>query len=116
MRQSVPGGIEHCGNVADSFSKHFTRTAASESAVQSPHIPAYSTFFQFEPISEEDVVRALAGLNTTKATSVDTISARLLKTTAPAICSSLCVLFNYSLRTASIPAEWKAANVIPINP
>ena len=38
----------------------------------------------------------------------------MLKTTAPAICDSLCDLFNSSLTLSQIPSDWKSARVVPI--
>ena len=38
----------------------------------------------------------------------------VIQLAATAVARSLCSLFNLSLETASIPLEWKSANVTPI--
>ena len=57
---------------------------------------------------------ALTRLDPAKATGVGIVSFRVLKTTAPAVSSSLCRLFNAYLRTSQFLSRWKAATVIPI--
>ena len=65
-------------------------------------------------MTDDEVAAALSRLDPTKATGFDKVSARVLKTTAPAVSSSLCHLFNTCLRTSQFPSEWKAAKIIPI--
>ena len=107
--------LEHGDNIASRLSDHFSGFAATVlHPDQPPIIPQYSSSFHFNCISEEDVLCALSKLDLSKATGADALSTRILRTTAPAISSSLCKLFNYSLKTSQIPTEWKAANVIPV--
>ena len=107
--------LEHGDNIASRLSDHFSGSAATVPPPdQPPTIPQYSSSFHFNCITEEDVLCALSKLDPSKATGADALSARILRTTAPAISSSLCKLFNYSLKTSQIPTEWKAANVIPV--
>ena len=65
-------------------------------------------------LSSSDVKDALISLNVTKATGPDKIPARLLRSCAPYICTSLCSLFNKSLALGKLPAEWKLSNIVPI--
>ena len=65
-------------------------------------------------ISSDDVQRALLSLDDNKATGPDKIPAKLLRCCAPYISSSLADLFNRSLTSGSVPAEWKVSNIIPI--
>jgi len=67
---------------------------------QSPTFPELTNSFQFEEITEDEVTAALSRLHPTKVTGVDMVSARVLKTTAPAVSSSLYRLFNACLRTS----------------
>ena len=102
-------------DVTRRFSDHFSRGASSsQGTLPPPEMPRYSTSFNFDSISREQLAQALANLDTKKATGMDGISAWLLKATAPAICDSLCDLFNSSLQLSQIPSEWKAARVIPV--
>ena len=65
-------------------------------------------------ISPDDVRRFLLSLDDNKATGPDRIPATLLKCCAPYISSSLSDVFNKSLSSGKIPAEWKISNIIPI--
>ena len=107
--------IDHGGNIANKFSNHFSGAAGATLHPEQPtSIHEYTGSIHFEPLSEEDVFSALSRLDPTKATGADALSARLLRNTAPAISSSLCKLFNYSLKFSQFPFEWKAANVTPV--
>ncbi len=57
--------------------------------------------------SEQEVCDFLVGLDVTKASGQDGISARMLKYTAPSIAVSLTKLFNLSLTSGVIPSDWK---------
>lgn len=65
-------------------------------------------------ISPDDVRRILLSLDDNKATGPDRIPAKLLRCCAPYISSSLSDVFNKSLSTGRVPAEWKVSNIIPI--
>ena len=56
----------------------------------------------------------LTKLNTRKATGVDGITAGMLQKCAGDISPGITTLFNHSLTTGKLPAEWKRANVTPI--
>ena len=58
--------------------------------------------------------KQLRGLKTSKAHGVDGIPARLLKVAARELALPIATIFNYSLSTGTIPAEWKQARVTPI--
>jgi len=49
-----------------------------------------------------------------KATSLDKISARLLRECADQVASSLCAIFNRSIVSGVFPTEWKSTKVIPL--
>jgi len=66
-------------------------------------------------VSVDDVTKHLTVLNTSKAPGPDGISARLLKECSQEIALSLCGIFNKSLSSGQIPAEWKSADITPIH-
>ncbi len=70
--------------------------------------------FKFYEISEEDTLALLCHLDTRKATGADHLFTRLRRMVAPGIVRSLATLFNHSLKTGDVPAEWKSATVTPI--
>lgn len=63
----------------------------------------------------EEVYDLLCHIDGSKASGPDGISGKMLIGTAPSICNSLCQLFNLSIRTATIPAEWKISNIVPVH-
>ncbi|CAH1257307.1 Hypp1814 [Branchiostoma lanceolatum] len=65
-------------------------------------------------LSVDEVQEVLRGLHPNKAPGPDGIPNRLLKEAAPVISTSLCNLFNLSLSSSQLPAEWKQCNVTPV--
>ena len=57
----------------------------------------------------------LSSVNVRKATGCDGISARALKLAGTTLAPSLCDLFNQSITSATLPREWKSANVTPVH-
>lgn len=70
--------------------------------------------FTFTPITKKFVLNELKRLNANKATGIDGIPARLLKTAAPRICESLSEILNLSIQSTEVANEWKTAIVTPI--
>lgn len=66
-------------------------------------------------ISEQDVYNVLSSLDHTKSMGLDGIGPKLLKFCALAIYQPLHHLFVTSIRTHSIPAEWKIHSISPIH-
>ena len=60
------------------------------------------------------VAKLLRGLMAHKATGPDAIPARLLKEAADHLAPILTTIYRASLQQATIPEEWKKANVVPI--
>ncbi len=77
--------------------------------MQSDHPP-----FKFSEITESFVHTQLEKLDSRKATGVDNISARLLKDASHIMAKPLTKLMNASLKTGTIPLDWKKARVSPI--
>ena len=106
-------------SIADEFCKYFSSIVGDvlrDSDETDAHllVPAVEDDFHFQRIKEEDVLRILKSLDTSKAVGVDMVSAKLLKLAAEGISQSLTSLFNSSLESGQIPLEWKAANVTPV--
>ena len=53
-------------------------------------------------------------LKTDMATGLHKIRSRLVKEAAPIIATSLCHIFNTSVRSAVFPDDWKRAKITPI--
>ena len=66
-------------------------------------------------MSVNEMCDYLKSLDTSKASGSDGISARLLKECCDQIAPCLCEIFNQSLASASLPSEWKAADIAPIH-
>jgi hypothetical protein len=64
--------------------------------------------------TEEEVFDLLSSLDTTKASGPDGLSARMLKSTATSITSSVTKLFNLSISKCRIPKMWKTSVIVPI--
>ena len=65
-------------------------------------------------ISIHDTFTALTNLDPLKATGIDGIGPRLLKTCSTPLCTPLQHLSSMSLKNASIPSEWKIHKITPI--
>ena len=78
-----------------------------------PSVPSASTINDML-LSSTDICDILLSLDANKATGPDKIPARLLRSCAPYICSSLCNLFNKCLTLGKVPTEWKLSNIVPI--
>ena len=60
------------------------------------------------------VSNLLSTLEERKATGLDNISSRPLRTVAPAISENLASLLYACLSLGQFPSEWKCANIIPV--
>ena len=65
-------------------------------------------------ITEEMVSKKLKNLDASKSPGPDDIHPRELKDTAPAIVPALALLFNESLKTHSMPDDWKSGVITAI--
>ena len=64
--------------------------------------------------TEDEVFGLILGLDNSKSTGPDEISAKMLKGTIFSIVPSLTKLFNLSIQTCSFPNLWKYARIVPI--
>ena len=70
--------------------------------------------FRFEHIDSTYVHKSISKLQTKKATGVDGISAKVLKSCAESIAQPICNLINFSFDKNSFPRNLKQAQVLPI--
>ena len=101
--------------IADEFCMYFSSIVGdvlgdSDESLAHNVVTAVEDEFHFKRIEQEEVLRILRCLDTSKAVGMDMISAKLA---AEGISRSLTSLFNFSLETGRIPLEWKAANITP---
>ena len=61
-----------------------------------------------------EVYDLIVGLDPSKSTGADGISAKMLRGTVDAVVPSLTRLFNLSLTTGSFPEAWKLARIVPV--
>ena len=69
--------------------------------------------FKFSPVGEEDILKSLLGLNVSKATGLDGLSAGFSKDGANQISSAIANIINLSLYSGRIPDDMKTARVVP---
>ena len=65
-------------------------------------------------VSVDGVLKLLRSLDVTKATGPDQIPNRALKLAADVIAPILAHIFQQSLDTGELPADWKKANITPL--
>ena len=70
--------------------------------------------FVFSSVSDDEVFRELRNLKRNKSTGLDNLPPGMLKDAATIITKPLAYIINLSLRSGSVPLEWKAAKVIPL--
>ena len=70
--------------------------------------------FTFTPVDATYVQKSISKLQTKKATGVDGISAKILKTCSNTMSQPISKLINYSFETRNFPSSLKQAQVIPI--
>ena len=79
------------------------------------HVPEVNFTDDSIMCTPEEVFDLLCHIDCSKASGPDGISGKMLWGTAPSICHSLSQLFNLSICTATIPADWKVFNVVPVH-
>ena len=70
--------------------------------------------FNFSIVTEEEILKLLKGLNVSKATGCDKVSAKFLKDGTYEIVEPLTYIINLSLRTQTVPDDLKEARVVPL--
>ena len=109
--------------IANAFNAYFTDIGPNlASSIDDADIafdcfvkPATSKMTRFKLVSHTKVIKLLNGLFDSKATGLDKISGKILKTAAPTIVLSLTHIFNHAIVTDCFPHEWKAARLLPLH-
>ena len=71
--------------------------------------------FEFQPVSENEIIRIVEKLKGTSSCGYDQISSKLLKILIPHLKKPLSLIINQSLQTGIFPDALKIAKVIPIH-
>ena len=66
-------------------------------------------------INEETVEKYLRLVDPTKSTTPDCIHPRIIKECAPGLTYPLTLIYQMSLRTGTVPSQWKHGNITPIH-
>ncbi len=102
---------------ADVFNKFFTESIQTENP-DDPIPPNHNLLYYPKipnlDIKENEVLKLLCKLDTSKATGPDNVSNVFLKKCAVSLAKPLSMIFNLSLQTGSFPTKWKLANVTPV--
>ena len=80
-----------------------------------PNAACESTSFHFRSIQADTVEFALKHRDIWKSTHPGGLSAQFLREIAADIAVPLTKLYNLSLRTATVPDEWKRGNITPVH-
>jgi hypothetical protein len=75
---------------------------------------AYDHNFNFEKVTNEDVLKAIENLSSKNSSGVDGISSKLLKEIKSSIYKPLTLIINQSFKTGIFPSKLKIAKVIPL--
>ena len=114
-RQSADNDVD----IANTFNTYFALVFTHNSDIQHFGQQFTETNFVLDDITTSnswwEVAGELKHLDNNKAHGPDGIPARLLTETAFEIAPSLCALFNKSLRSGTIPDDWKLATIVPVH-
>ena len=106
-------GAQKADMLNNFFSKCFNRRSAPlEAWSESDSLITLQTRFFVMKI--QYVSFWLHGLDVSKSSGPDGISAKMLKYTAVSITPSITQLFNLSIRSSRVPRDWKLSSVVPI--
>lgn len=76
---------------------------------------SYLLDFTLMEIKTEAIIENLLKLNPKKAIGQDGLSPKILNLSTAALATPLTNLFNYCIRTSTLPSDWKMSNVTPIH-
>ena len=99
---------------AEILSSHLSTMFTDEDPVLPSMPPSEIPDMPNITIDYNGVVKLLGQLNPSKANGPDQIPTRVLKEAAPAIAAYLCYIFQQSLDSGDVPADWRHANISAI--
>ena len=79
------------------------------------NLPENLPQFSFRPVNSVEVTKIISNLNIKKATGVDNISAKTLKSCAPSISHTVSCLINETFKTSKFPHNLKVGQVLPLH-
>ena len=102
-------------NKAEILNKQYQSVFSKEDPTSIP-TPSEASFPSMPEIviSQEGVLKLLKDLKENKASGPDNIPSRVLKVAAEPVSLCLQLLFTASLRTGTVPNDWKQANITPV--
>ena len=113
--------ISSASEMAEAFNCHFAnighdlaRDIPSAYTVPESYLISTNSTFSFKSCSSNEVRKLLEKLETKKSTGLDNLPSKMLKIAAGVVAPSLAFLFNQSISSGIVPAEWKLARVTPI--
>ena len=121
-KESSIGTVLHEGQVcqsdqekANGINTFFSQCFNQSVSPISPIVPAIGREVPSSLLcTESEIYELLRGLDVSKSSGRDGISARMLKNTAEAIATSITNLFNCSTRCGTPPNAWKTSSIVPI--
>lgn len=102
-------------NAANSFNSYFQSVFNIDNGKQPNIVPYDRTPIKPLEITDSGLLNLLLNIDTKKAIGPDNIPNMFLKRYAEWNSKYLCHIFNKSLKTCSLPSEWKIAKIIPIH-
>ncbi|VDI81886.1 Hypothetical predicted protein [Mytilus galloprovincialis] len=94
------------------FSSVFTKEP--DGKVPSPTPVLVTNDMPYQKIKEEVVLRHLNALKIDKSPGMDKLHPRLLKEIAESLAKPLCIIYNQSLESKTVPNDWKNAMISAI--
>ena len=101
---------------ANVLNKYFGSVFTEEdlSSIPEPDNLSFDTPLTKIEINEDNILKHLTKLNTSKSAGPDGIHSKVLFETRHQIITPLCIIYKNSANNGILPQEWKMANVIPI--
>ena len=108
--KSAEGGSD----VSDLFGSYFESVFVPESYHFNPGLAVNNLYLHDISLKENEVLKALQGLDPKKGAGPDKLPSIFIKSCASSLCVPLTLLFNQSLKTGIFPERWKTAMIVPI--
>ena len=100
---------------ADILERQFSSVFTVEPDGDIPILPDHTgAVIEGLQTNTEEVLKRLKELNPSKSCGPDDLPPRLLRELAHELAEPITTLFNASLRTSSVPADWKTANITSV--
>lgn len=101
--------------VSNAFNRYFQSVFTRACAPSSPVAPVHPFLMPDVVVTTEGILNLLLQIDVKKSVGPDNISNVFLRRYAEQLCPFLEAIFKASLLTASLPADWLCAKVIPIH-